>query len=41
MTSAEDQQNILDEVLVPHLASEEGQAFLGGQIRLENFQVIS
>lgn len=39
MTTPECQKSILDEVLAPHLASEDGQAFLAGQARLERVQV--
>lgn len=39
MSTLEPQKSILDEALTPHLASEEGQAFLLGQARLERIQV--
>ena len=39
MTTLERQKSILDEALAPHLTSEEGQAFLAGQARLDEVQV--
>ena len=39
MTTPECQKSILDDVLAPHLASEDGQTFLVGQARLERVQV--
>ncbi|KAL9630965.1 MAG: hypothetical protein Q9164_006146 [Protoblastenia rupestris] len=38
MTTLERQKSIFDEVLAPHLTSEEGQAFLAGQARLDQVQ---
>lgn len=39
MTTLEPQNPILDEVLALHLSSQDGQAFLVGQARLERVQV--